>query len=256
MAKKRFGQNFLHDANIIHKIVSVINPKPGQHIVEIGPGKGALTKHILPLAKKLDVIEIDRDLILPLEKECQSLGELHIHQADALDFDFSIFSKGSEKIRIIGNLPYNISTPLLFHLITFNTIIDDMHFMLQKEVVNRICAKPGNKIYGRLSVMIQYHCETERLFDVPPSCFYPIPKVDSAIIRLKPNETLPLDQIQYKQFSAIVKKAFGHRRKTLANSLKDIISSEQWNKLGIDRTLRPEQLSVTDFIQLAKTKTP
>ena len=253
MTKKRFGQNFLQDVNIINNIVSAINPKLGERIIEIGPGFGALTQRILPIVKSLDVIEIDKDLIPTLQTNCQSLGDLRIHQADALTVDFHQFAQNNKKLRIIGNLPYNISTPLLFHSLKFRDDITDMHFMLQKEVVERICATPTGKTYGRLSVMLQYHCQTERLFNVSPQCFRPEPKVKSAVIRLKPHLKLPLNLTQYEKFQEIVKQAFCQRRKTLYNSLKNIISRDQWQMINIDPTLRPERLTVKDFIQITQS---
>jgi 16S rRNA (adenine1518-N6/adenine1519-N6)-dimethyltransferase len=177
--RKRFGQNFLTDQNIVGKIVAAIAPLPGENLVEIGPGLGALTRPLLEKAKRMQAVELDRDLIPPLMENCQAAGELIIHEADALEFDFSTLGKPENPLRLVGNLPYNISTPLLFHLIEHVSIIRDMHFMLQKEVVDRMAADPDTPDFGRLSVMLQYHCKVEPLFTVPPGAFNPRPKVDS-----------------------------------------------------------------------------
>lgn len=250
-AKKHLGQNFLQDKRVIHAIIAAIDPKPEQTIIEIGPGLGALTRELLAITHALHVIEIDADLIPLLIPHCQGLGELLVHQADVLTVDFNQFYHNEKKLRIVGNLPYNISTPVLFHLLKYQPIIEDMHFMLQKEVVTRICASPGGKEYGRLSVMVQYHCETEALLQVPPSAFHPVPKVHSAIVRLRPRAILPLTSLQHEKFTLIVRQAFNHRRKTLQNSLRNFVTPEQWQLTSIDPLLRPEQLTVQNFIQLA-----
>ena len=250
-ARKRFGQNFLHDPGTIQKIIHAIDPSPGEHIVEIGPGMGAITKHLLKALGTLDVIEIDRDLIPILEGELAELGELNISNVDALKFDFSTLIKDEEKICIVGNLPYNISTPLLFHLFGFRDIIEDMHFMLQKEVVDRLTAQPGSGDYGRLSVMAQYHCETEKLFIVGPGAFSPQPKVDSAIVQLFPRHKIDVEDKDYTRFRELVRKCFTQRRKTLRNNLRNILSVEQIESLGIDPSTRAETLSVNQFVELA-----
>lgn len=249
--RKRFGQNFLQDQNIIRKIVAAINPKSKDHIVEIGPGLGALTKQVLPLAQKMDAIELDKDLIPELEQNCKSLGELNIHQADALSFDFSSLITNNHKIRVIGNLPYNISTPLLFHLLDYIDQIEDMHFMLQKEVVDRLAAPPNTKTYGRLSIMLQYACNVEALFKVPPTAFYPIPKVDSAIVRLIPKTKKNIVAKNLDHLEKIVKLAFGQRRKTIQNSLKPLITTEQLQAINIDPQLRAENLTVDEFVNIS-----
>lgn len=249
--RKRFGQHFLHDENIIEKIVTIIAPKSEQHIVEIGPGLGALTKFILPLANQLEVVELDRDVIPALKAECAHLGNLIIHEADALKFDFTQLVNNNQPLRLIGNLPYNISTPLLFHLLTQAHVIQDMHFMLQKEVVERMAAQVGEDAYGRLSIMVQYHCQVENLFMVKPSAFRPPPKVDSAIVRLMPYQTIPFLARNYQAFTDIVRTAFNQRRKTLRNCLKNIISAQQLAALNIDANLRPEQLTLENFVQIA-----
>ena len=226
-ARKRFGQNFLQDSNIILQIIQCIHPLKTEHLVEIGPGLGALTTQLLPLAGKLQAIELDRDLAPKLERNCRSLGQIEVFQTDAMKFDFYQLYDQSQKLRIVGNLPYNISTPLLFHLFKFAPIIHDMHFMLQDEVVQRMAAAPGNKSWGRLSVMVQYYCEVEKLFTVPPYAFNPAPKVQSAIVKLMPHEQLPFKANDHKHFDQVVTAAFGQRRKTLGNSLSKICSSMQ-----------------------------
>ena len=250
-ARKRFGQNFLHDDGVIQNIVNSIYPCKGQRMVEIGPGLGALTTQLLPLLGKIEVVELDRDVIPHLEQSCQGLGELHITQADALKFDFSTLIDGENKLRIVGNLPYNISTPLLFHLMKYASQIQDMHFMLQKEVVDRMSASPGNKSYGRLSIMLQYFCQVDKLFDVPPEAFDPAPKVDSAIVRLTPHEKLPLAVDNLDDYAMIVTKSFAHRRKTLRNNLKEILTGEQIEALGINPGARAETLSQQQFAELS-----
>lgn len=249
--RKRFGQHFLHDKHIIQRLVHVIDPRPEQHIVEIGPGQGALTLPILKEIGQLDVVEIDWDLIPALKMRCLGKGALIVHQADALEFDFSSLVHHSEPLRIIGNLPYNISTPLIFHLLTFAKNISDMHFMLQKEVVDRLAAKSGDDAYGRLSIMVQYHCEVKYLFHVPPSAFYPPPKVDSSVVRLIPHVSYPHMAHDYEHFAHLVKEAFSHRRKTLRNALKQMVSDELWEKSKIDPHLRPEELGVADYVSLS-----
>jgi 16S rRNA (adenine1518-N6/adenine1519-N6)-dimethyltransferase len=249
--RKRFGQHFLHDKSIIQRLVNAIAPQPGQHIIEIGPGQGALTVPILTLINTMDAIELDKDLIPALKQRCADKGNLNVHQGDALAFDFSSLFDGKAPLRIIGNLPYNISTPLIFHLLTFASYISDMHFMLQKEVVDRLAAKPNNKTYGRLGVMVQYHCAVTALFDVPPSAFYPPPQVDSSIVRLIPYHDIPHTARNYSHFSSIVKEAFSHRRKTLRNSLKNLVSDADWDRITVDARLRAEDLSVEDYLKIS-----
>lgn len=249
--RKRFGQHFLHDKNIIQKIVDVIHPKPGQHLVEIGPGQGALTLPILKKIEQIDVIELDWDLIPALKIRCLGKGALIVHQADALEFDFDSLVENNEPLRVIGNLPYNISTPLIFHLLEYSSIITDMHFMLQKEVVDRLAANPGHSEYGRLSIMVQYHCQAISLFDVPPGAFYPPPQVDSSVVRLIPHAQLPIEAYDYTHFANLVKTAFSHRRKTLRNCLKTILNDEDWAQVHVDSHLRPEQLTVEDYVKLS-----
>ena len=248
--RKRFGQNFLHDHNIIYNILSSLQAKPDQHWVEIGPGLGALTEPLLKMGMRLDVVELDRDLVALLKEKFKD-SELKIHSGDALKFNFAALAMDNEKLRIIGNLPYNISTPLMFHLLDNAFCIEDMHFMLQKEVVDRICAVPGSKKYGRLSVMMHYHCATELLFDVPPESFEPAPKVMSAIVRLVPHQT-PLVQVNdMVKLNKVVTQAFSQRRKTLRNSLKKIIDENAIIDLNIDPTSRAEVLTLDDFARLS-----
>ena len=248
-AKKRFGQNFLTDQGVIERIVNGVQPKPEDNMLEIGPGLGALTRHVLPKAGRMTVIELDRDVIPKLTFNCDGLGELEVHQQDALKTDFSQFAR-EKPLRVIGNLPYNISTPILFHLFKYLASIKDMHFMLQKEVVERIVASPGSKAYGRLTVMTQYFCKAQNLFIVPPTAFSPPPKVDSAIVRLVPHQTqLALDN--YSVFSAMVTEAFNMRRKTVRNVWKKRLTAEELTELGIEPSLRPENLALKDFVDAA-----
>ncbi len=254
-ARKRFGQNFLHDQNIIERIISNINPASDQHLVEIGPGKGALTEWLVQKAGRLDVIELDRDLIPLLEQKFSSFAHFKIHNADALKFDFSTLSESAdERLRLVGNLPYNISTPLIFHLLDNIALIQDMHFMLQKEVVERLTASAGCKAYGRLSILVQYLCTAQLLFIVPPGAFTPQPKVDSAIVQLTPRRHF--DAVPRLQFGSvddlafIARKAFAQRRKTLRNNLKKILSAEQISACGIDPGRRAETLTISEFVVL------
>lgn len=246
-ARKRFGQNFLSDPNIIRKIVDAIRPRPDDVMVEIGPGLGAMTDPLLAVLKHLHVVEIDRDLIARLHQNYPA-ERLTVHEGDALKFDFG---RLGEKIRVVGNLPYNISTPLLFHLAVFADKVEDMHFMLQKEVVERMVAEPSSPEYGRLSVMLQYRFAMAKLFIVPPGAFRPAPKVDSAIVRMAPYGTLPHPAQDEALLSKIVTAAFGQRRKTLRNTLKDFVSAEDWEVLEIDPGLRAEALGVKEFVAIA-----
>lgn len=254
-ARKRFGQNFLHDQNIIERIISHINPAPDDHIVEIGPGKGALTEYLIEHAVKLDVIELDRDLIPVLESRFCSFAHFKIHSADALKFDYSALTESDDdKLRLVGNLPYNISTPLIFHLLDNVSLIQDMHFMLQKEVVERLTASAGSKAYGRLSILVQYLCHAELLFIAPPGAFDPQPKVDSAIVQLTPRQNFDnVPRLQYgnaNDLALIAREAFGQRRKTLRNNLKQILSAEQISQCGIDPARRAETLTISEFVAL------
>ncbi len=249
--RKRFGQNFLHDPGIIRRIVLAIGPQPGDNLVEIGPGQGAITTELLSLTGQMHAIELDRDLITPLAQRCAPLGELQIHNADALKFDFSSLATNGRPLRVVGNLPYNISTPLLFHLLEQSAYIQDMHFMLQKEVVERMAAEPGSKTYGRLSVTLQARAEVEYLFHIGPGAFNPPPKVDSAFVRLQPWEKSPYGIENWEVFARVVAQAFSQRRKTLRNSLKQIISEETIIAAGLEPGIRAEQVSVADFANLS-----
>jgi len=248
--RKRFGQNFLHDPGIINRIVAVISPQPGDCLVEIGPGKGAITLPLLQAAGRLQVVELDRDLLEPLQERCDSAGELTVINADALKTDFCALS-GDRKLRVIGNLPYNISTPLLFHLLAQSRCIADMHFMLQKEVVDRLSAAPGNGQYGRLSVMVQYRCEVTPLFSIGPGAFQPAPKVDSAFVRLKPRGPLPVTVQDEAMLGQVVRQAFGQRRKTLRNALRGLLDEAQIRSVDVDPAARAEVLGIADFARLA-----
>jgi len=250
--RKRFGQHFLKDFTIVQQIIAAINPQHNEHIVEIGPGLGVLTEKLLPLVGMLDAVELDRDLIPKLQATYLPLGNFTIHSADALRFDFCALAVGEGKLRIVGNLPYNISTPLIFHLIDQLNCIHDMHFMLQKEVVDRLAARPNCSDYGKLSVMIQYHCAVDSLFNVPPDAFSPPPKVDSAIVRLVPHKTPPVDVKDLAVFEKLVSSAFAQRRKTLRNNLKDWLADDQWQAVGIDPQRRAETLSLAEFARLAE----
>lgn len=251
MPRKRFGQHFLHDKMMIQRIVDAINPSPEQHLVEIGPGQGALTVPILKKIQRLDAIELDRDLIPALKSRCREFGNLTVHEADALSFDYLQLLQDSQPIRLIGNLPYNISTPLIFHLLSFASHIIDMHFMLQKEVVDRLAATVGDEAYGRLSIMVQYHCRVTSLFNVAPGAFYPPPQVQSSVVRLVPYQTIPHRADDYKHFANLVKQAFSQRRKTLRNSLKTLLNDDDWARVEIDAHLRPEQLHVEDYVKMS-----
>ncbi|MFH1334821.1 MAG: 16S rRNA (adenine(1518)-N(6)/adenine(1519)-N(6))-dimethyltransferase RsmA [Pseudomonadota bacterium] len=250
-AKKRFSQNFLKDQRVIENIIRLLQPRKDQHWVEIGPGLGALTTALLQKTGELDVIEIDRDLIAPLTAACELLGELHVHVYDALKFDFHSLVTQQEKLHVVGNLPYHISSPLIFYLLKFANDIQDMHFMLQKEVVDRIVAKPGSKTYGRLSVMVQYFCRAEKLLNIPPTAFYPVPKVHSAIVRLEPYKKKPVTCKDETVFTEVVKQAFSQRRKTISNALKKLVSAQTLAAVGIDPSLRAEMLPVEAFINVS-----
>ncbi len=257
-AKKRFGQNFLVDTSIIYNIVDCIQPQTDDFMVEIGPGLGAMTKPLLARLNHLNVIELDRDIIPKLINNCvfantENKHKLLVHEMDVLKFNFSDFyeeHKPEKKIRIVGNLPYNISTPVLFHLLGCRHLITDMHFMLQKEVVDRIVASPGIKNYGRLSVMLQTFCETQALFEVPPYAFQPPPKVNSAILRLSPKTQYENKITDFKKYENLVRQAFSQRRKTLKNTLKDLCSIQQIEQAGLQPGQRAEELNIKDFVNL------
>ena len=247
LAKKRFGQNFLTDQSIISSLIDAINPLQNQLIIEIGPGLGALTKPLLKKINHLHVVEIDRDIVSWMQNE-YSIAAVTIHNIDALKFDFTTFG---ENLRVVGNLPYNISTPILFHLLDNLLHITDMHFMLQKEVVERMVASPSTPAYGRLSVMLQYHLAMEYLITVPPEAFEPAPKVESAFVRCVPHATLPFVANDQKHFAKIVMAAFGQRRKTLRNTLKGLLDDVGFAELEISSQLRAENLSVAQFVSIS-----
>ena len=247
VARKRFGQNFLVDGGIINAIVSAIDPQRGDTVVEIGPGLGAITEPLLARLDHLHVVEIDRDLIARLKKQ-HPPARMTIHEGDALDFDFA--SIGND-LRLVGNLPYNISTPLMFHLADYVGIVRDMHFMLQKEVVERLVAVPGESDFSRISVMLQYRFHLEWLIDVPPESFDPPPKVQSAVVRLIPKDVSELNAKSQEKLSQVVQTAFSQRRKMLRNTLKGTLSDAGFAELGIDPTRRPEDIAVADYVRIA-----
>lgn len=258
--KKHLGQHFLHEAGIIARIVRAIDPRPGERLIEIGPGQGALTLPLLhrilavngnsPLDPALTVIEFDRDLIAGLERISAEVAPLQIVHADVLNVDLGALAD-NRKIRLVGNLPYNISSPILFHALEHAAHISDMHFMLQKEVVDRMAAAPGSKVYGRLSVMLQAYANVQALFQVPPGAFRPPPKVDSAVVRLQPRPPAATGSADPTRFARIVKAAFAQRRKTLRNALDGLCSPEQMQAAGIDPGDRAERIDVARFIALA-----
>lgn len=251
-ARKRFGQNFLHDGNVIDRIVGSVSPKPEHHIVEIGPGRGAITEPLLEATGgELDIVELDRDLIPILRAQFFRYENLKIHEADALQFDFSILATDERPLRIVGNLPYNISTPLMFHLLEYSHLIKDMHFMLQKEVVQRLCAAPGDNAYGRLGIMMQYRCEARYLFTVPPGAFDPVPKVESAIVRLTPRTKEKYKANNFPTFERVVKAAFAQRRKTLRNNLKGLLDDDGFAAVNISPSSRAETISIESFVRIA-----
>jgi 16S rRNA (adenine1518-N6/adenine1519-N6)-dimethyltransferase len=266
--RKRFGQHFLHDQGILRRIVESVAPQPGDRLIEIGPGEGALTLPLLRAAGSMTAIELDRDLIEPLQAKAQGLGNLSIISADVLTVDFSALAADAQErecpgghgwpggagalLRIVGNLPYNISTPILFHCLEHAGAIRDMHFMLQKEVVERMAAPPGSKVYGRLSVMLQLRCTVQPLFRVPPGAFRPPPKVDSAVVRLTPLPPAALPQVDFSVIEQVVRAAFGQRRKTLSNALSGVATTADIQAAGIDPRARAEQLEPSAFVALAE----
>lgn len=248
--RKRFGQNFLHDPAVIQRIVDAVEPRHGQHLVEIGPGQAAITRLLVGSCGHLDVIEIDRDLAPQVADKCGNPHNMTVHNADALKFDFCTLAP-DETLRVVGNLPYNISTPLLFHLLDQAHCIDDMHLMLQKEVVERIVANHGSKTYGRLSVAIQARCKVESLFTIGPGAFHPAPKVDSALVRITPEPDRSKTIHNKAIFDRIILDAFSMRRKTIRNGLKKIATDSMLQTCGIDPSQRAEQIPVTQFVALA-----
>ncbi|OZN49179.1 16S rRNA (adenine(1518)-N(6)/adenine(1519)-N(6))-dimethyltransferase RsmA [Gallibacterium anatis] len=251
-ARKRFGQNFLHDDQIIQSIVAAINPQANDFLIEIGPGLGALTEPVAEQIEHLTVIELDRDLAERLRHHPFLHQKLTVIEQDVMRFDFQQLAQQSDKpLRIFGNLPYNISTPLMFHLFQYHDVIQDMHFMLQKEVVNRLCAGPNSKAYGRLTIMAQYFCQVIPVLEVPPSAFKPAPKVDSAVVRLVSHKVLPYPVKDLYWLNRVCTQAFNQRRKTLRNSLMDLFTAEQLVELEIKLTDRAENLTIADYARLA-----
>ena len=250
-ARKRFGQHFLHDRGIIEKIIAAIGPQRDQHLLEIGPGLGAITLPLLDRVGEFDAVEIDRDAIRHLSEAAVGRGTLRIHEADVLDFDFAAFA-GNRKLRLVGNLPYNISTPLLFHLIEQREVFIDMHFMLQKEVVDRMAARENDDAYGRLSVMLAPWLRVEPLFDIGPGAFKPPPRVDSTFVRLTPHSSPPFELADVRKFSTVVAAAFSQRRKTLRNALKPHLSEQQIQAANVDPGARAETIAPAGFAALAR----
>ncbi|MEK6770797.1 MAG: 16S rRNA (adenine(1518)-N(6)/adenine(1519)-N(6))-dimethyltransferase RsmA [Pseudomonadota bacterium] len=248
--RKRFGQHFLRERGVIERILHALNLQADDIVVEIGPGRGALTRGLVGRVAELHVVELDRDLVEFLRREF-SPSQLTVHSADALRFDFRPLSHDQRRLRIIGNLPYNISTPLLFHLLDQVEVVQDMLFMLQKEVVERMAAGPGGKDYGRLSVMIQWRAQVEKLFNVPPGAFTPPPRVDSSVVRLVPHATPPVTVTDPGRFALTVQAAFAHRRKTLRNTLKGLVDESGFARAGIDPVRRAETLTLAEFARLA-----
>lgn len=253
-ARKRFGQNFLHDANIIEKIITSMRPAKGDHFIEIGPGRGAITRPLSARVGQLEVIEIDRDLADDLEQQAWA-ENIAVHRADALRFDFSSICNQPDALRLMGNLPYNISTPLLFHILASSELFRDIHVMLQKEVVQRMTAQPGSKAYGRLTVALAARCEVESLFTIGAGAFNPAPKVESAFARLLPFNSPLITAAEQPIFDAILRDAFSKRRKQLGNALRTHLSADEIRAAGIDPTLRAEVLTVDQFITLTRVAT-
>ena len=249
--RKRFGQNFLRDPDYIRRVVAAVAPRSGDHCVEIGPGDGALTEPLAEAAGRLDCIELDRDLARQLESRFAEWNSVRVHRRDILKFDLAELGENPGGLRVVGNLPYNISTPVLFRLLKISPLVTDMTFMLQREVVERMAAAPGSRNYGRLSVMLAYHCAVERLFDVPPEAFRPQPKVHSSVVRLRSHRPRPLRAADDDGLAAVVRTAFGLRRKTLRNSLKSLAAPEVLERLPVDLGARPEQLGVADYVRIS-----
>lgn len=253
--RKRFGQNFLNDRNVIQRIVDTIAPQAGELIIEIGPGQAAITRPLIQSGAEIHAVEIDRDLAARLQATLSDHANFHLHNIDALKADFAELT-GDRPFRVVGNLPYNISTPLMFHVLQWRDRIKDMHFMLQKEVVERMAAGPGSKTYGRLSVMCQVHCQVTSLFEVHPGAFYPSPAVDSAIVLLTPHAQPKVAEELTERLSRLVLKAFSQRRKTLRNSLKGMLTADEIESTGINPGIRAEQLGLQEFISLARLLPP
>ena len=253
--RKRFAQHFLHDRAVIRRIVDTIAPRPGELVMEIGPGRGALTFPLLARGCELHAVEIDRDLAARLRAQAPRHPNLTVHEADALDLDVARIAPPPRRLRVTGNLPYNISTPLLFRLLASLPRIADMHLMLQKEVVDRMVSPPGSREYGRLSVMVQLDCEVERVVRVGAGAFSPPPRVESAVVRLRPRPHTALDRAIRLRLEAIVRSCFSRRRKTLRNALRGLCDERVIAASGLDPQLRPEMLAIEDFIGLARAST-
>ena len=249
-AKKHLGQHFLHERRVVEKIVLAVDPKPGDRLVEIGPGQGAITFPLLQRHGSLTAIEFDRDLLAPLAAAAEGHGELTLLPGDVLGVDFTALAAGG-RLRLVGNLPYNLSSPILFHALDHAAAIRDLHFMLQKEVVDRMAAPPGSKVYGRLSVMLQAYCSVTPLFSVPPGAFRPPPKVDSAVVRLVPRDPEDIGVDDQARFAAVVRAAFGQRRKTLRNALSGVADAAAIEAAGLDPGDRAERIPVEGFVRLA-----
>jgi 16S rRNA (adenine1518-N6/adenine1519-N6)-dimethyltransferase len=254
-ARKRFGQNFLHDESVINRIVDAIAPVEDQHLVEIGPGQGALTGQLLESGCRLDAVELDRDLVPALRDRFAENPRFRLHEADALRFDYTSISGQDTRLRLVGNLPYNISTPLIFHLLEYAPHIEDMYFMLQREVVNRLAAEPGSKAWGRLGVMAQFRCQVDALFEVPPGAFRPAPRVTSAIVRLAPHRG-PVDAGLESRLRRVTAAAFSQRRKTLRNTLRDLVDVQQLENLAISPSARAETLTLQQLVSISETIAP
>lgn len=252
VARKRFGQNFLRSATVIEGIVRAVDPQPGDRLVEIGPGQGAITFPLLRRLGRMWAIELDRDLAAGLRQAAPQHGQLELIEADALKVDLRALAAG-QRLRVVGNFPYNISSPLLFHLMDALDCIADIHCMLQKEVVERMAAPHGGKDYGRLSVMLQARCEVQTVLEVPPGAFVPAPKVDSAVARLRPLPVQPNAHVLVA-LQDIVRAAFNQRRKTLSNALKGVLSMATLESAGVTPGLRAEQVAVVDYLRLAALK--
>jgi 16S rRNA (adenine1518-N6/adenine1519-N6)-dimethyltransferase len=250
-ARKRFGQNFLTDSGVVQRIIEVIRPQHGDLMVEIGPGQGVLTFPLLAAGAELHMVEIDRDLAASLQQRLSAHHQTRLHTGDALQMDFAALC-GGRSFRLVGNLPYNISTPLLFHLLKWAALITDMHFMLQQEVVERMASAPGSKAWGRLAIMCQYHCSVTPLFTVGPECFSPRPRVNSAFVRLVPHASPPVRIESMGAFRRLVEQAFTMRRKTLRNCLRGLLEVRQIESAGIDPGLRPEMLGLEEFAALSR----
>ena len=250
-ARKRFGQNFLHDENVIRKIVDAISAVEGDHLLEIGPGLGALTKELAKTGATIHCVELDADLAKSLRTEFQEYDSIKIIEGDALKFDLSSIATEKRPLRVIGNLPYNISTPIIFHLLKNSELIRDMTFMLQLEVIQRMVSKVGKRNYGRLSLMVQYYCEVEHLFNVASSAFSPKPKVVSALARLKPHNSTSIRAKDSDCLQTVIRTAFNQRRKTLRNSLRTIIPEALLDRIAINKSLRPQDITLNEYVEIS-----